>query len=96
MLLYFSLLLLLKFISSFLYCTPHLFELLCCFKLLLCVSSLQAPNIASRCCAYHFFELMCCFKLLVIVVFVSSIQAPKVVGCCCVFHLLELLLNLLL
>jgi hypothetical protein len=93
LLLFLFLFLLLKLFFSLLCCAPHLFEVLCCFKLLWCVSSSWASNIVGCCCTPHYFELMCCLKFLVTLN--SSLQALKVVGCCCASHLLEFLLKLL-
>lgn len=65
-------------------CAPHLFEFMCCLKLLVALVLLP-----------HLFEFMCCFKLVVVTALTSSLQAPKVIGCYCAFHLLELFLKLL-
>ncbi len=75
----------LKLLSFLLCCAPHLFKLLCCSKLLLCVSSLQARNIVGSCCVHHIFEFICFFKLLVVIAFASFLRTHEIVGCCAFF-----------
>ncbi len=46
---------------------PHLFELMCCFKLVVVIvftSSLQAPKVIGCYCVFHLLELL--LKLLVV------------------------------